>query len=151
MLPNVISCCFGRPVVPDVEIDQRHVRALRRVGQLEDAALVPQRALDHLVEVARQRVALRAGQPRVDRDDRRAEQQRAVQRLDERQPGVERQPDALPVAHAADVQGARRADGAQQQFAIGDRFVRRRDGDAVRPAPCGAREPVPEVHLRAKG
>ena len=146
MLPNVISCGFGAAGRARRVDDQRDAVARRRLGQLEHAALVPQRPRDDLLEVAREPVALGPGQPRVDRHDGRAEQQRAVERLDERQPGRQREADGATALDAAHVQRARRAHGAQQQLAVRDRLVGGRDGDAVGMAPCGAREPVAEVH-----
>ena len=126
--------------------DQRDRLALGRLGQLEHAGLAAQRALYALLDVAQDRLALALGEPRVDGHRGSAEQQAAVQRLDERQPGLQHQRDRLPTAHAAHVQRAGGADRAQQQLAVGDRLAGRRDGDAVGMAPRGARQPVSQVH-----
>ncbi len=129
-------------------MDDQGGRVERRgLGELEDAGLAAQRAADGLLDVAQERRALALGQPRVDRHDRRAEQQAAVQRLDERQAGVEREADRDAAAHAAHVQRPGRADRAQQQLAVRDRFARVLDRDPVGTAPGGAREPVSEVHV----
>ena len=146
MLPNVISCGCGRPVVPDVPTIS--ATASRGGGSGSWNTPLSWRS-GRVITSSRSRVsgvALRPGQARVDRHDRRADHERAVQRLGERQPGLERQADRTAPLDAADVQRPGRADGAQQQLAVGDRFVRRRDGDAIRAAPRGAREPVAEVH-----
>ena len=94
--------------------DERDVVALGRVRQLEDAGVAAHRPLDADLDLAQDRGALARGQPRVDRHGGRAEQQAAVERLDERQARLERERDRLAAAHAAHVQRARRADGAQR-------------------------------------
>ena len=125
---------------------ERDAVLLGRVGQLEHAGLAAHRPLDAHIDVAEHRGALALGEARVDRDRRRAEQQAAVQRLDEREPGLERQRDRLAAAHAAHVERARRAHRAQQQLAVDDLLSGRLDRDAVGMPPGGGREPVSEVH-----
>jgi hypothetical protein len=76
----------------------------------------------------------------------RAEDQAAVERLEERQPGLERQRDRLAAGRAAQVQGARRPHRTEQQLAVRDLLAARGDRDALGAAPGGAREPMAEVH-----
>jgi hypothetical protein len=111
--------------------DQRRGVAVGRLGELEHAGLPAQRPGDDLVDVAQDRGALAGGQARVGGYDGRAEQQAAVQRLDERQAVLQREPDGLAAPDPADVERPGRADGAQQQLAVRDRLVGRLDGDPV--------------------
>ena len=126
--------------------DERDLLAVGRIGQLEHAGLARHRALDADLDLAQHRLALALREPRVDRHRGRAEDQAAVERLEEREPGLEQQRDRLAAARPAEVQGARRTHRAQQQLAVRDLLVARRDRDALGAAPGGAREPMAEVH-----
>ena len=94
------------------------------------------------------RASLGRLQAQVDRDRERAEQQAAVQRLDERAPSGQRDPDAVARADAERAEALRGERRRSVQLGVRQRAVVGPQRDRVRARARGATEPGFDEHER---